>query len=49
MYMTERIILRENGTANAGGGLYGYLDCSCGHARCLYNAALFRIRQVFTG
>ena len=30
-------------------GLFGHLEGSAELSKCLYNAALFRIRQVFTG
>ena len=43
MYITRQIIISGDHP------LYGYLDDHAHMAKLLYNAALFRIRQIFTG
>lgn len=42
MYRTDRIYVTENHE------LYAYLDDFAHKAKCLYNAALFRVRNAFT-
>ena len=42
MYRTDRIYVTENHE------LYAYLDDFAHKAKCLHNAALFRIRNAFT-
>ena len=45
MYTTDTTVLSKNRYP----GLFGHLEGSAELSKCLYNAALFRIRQVFTG
>ena len=42
MYRTDRIYVTENHE------LYAYLDDFAHKAKCLHNAALFRVRNTFT-
>ena len=42
MYRTDRIYVTENHE------LYAYLDDFAHKAKCLHNAALFRVRNAFT-
>ena len=42
MYRTDRIYVTENHE------LYAYLDGFAHKAKCLHNAALFRVRNAFT-
>ena len=45
MYMADTTVLSKDRYP----GLFGHLEGSAELSKCLYNAALFRIRQVFTG
>ena len=45
MYTADTTVLSKNRYP----GLFGHLEGSAELSKCLYNAALFRIRQVFTG
>ena len=45
MYSAQHMIIRKNRYPD----LHGYLDRNAQLAKNLYNAGLYRVRQVFTG